>query len=221
MGYLVEMSVSAFFLVCALAVGAVCLWRVRALERRISILLHAALTNTREIRQCIGRVEDGFGGLRKSENQRRLMLASLNSQMSDLNRMLTRKLAAEPSAVPPQAANARRPAPVVADQPVHVARAAAPGAPLPGYRTVRKEAEADAIIENGQEASRQRKIRTIEQFFDRVAGAEAAEASDERGQVEETNVTRLHAAAKPEKEAASASVGLAEVFSQRRRVVNG
>lgn len=212
MGYLVEMSISAFFLVCASSIGFLFFWRVRSLERRISVLLHAALTNTREIRQCIGRVEDGFGDLQKAENHRRAMLASLSGQVSDLNRMLTVRQSAEPPLLPPRAANA--PVYVVGSEPVRG------DGGLPGYRTVRRDGTAAAVVENDAEASRQRKIRRIEELFASVSQP-APDVEPDVSPAQVATVTRFPSPPRPKPEPKVAAIGLAQIFSQRRSAVNG
>ncbi|GIL00257.1 MAG: hypothetical protein BroJett030_01560 [Alphaproteobacteria bacterium] len=220
MVYLLEMSVAGIFLVCAASVTLLFLWRMRALEKRMSVLLHAALTNTREIRQCIGRVEDGFGGLRKADGHRRVMLASLSGQIAELNRMLAHPVG-EPPLTPPLAANAGAPAAMQAD--AGAGSAAAVASPLPGYRLVpRRYAEQAAGEGNDAEAARQRKIRRIEALFARVGQPAAeADASADQGSGAEAAARVATFPAVPRRPDARAAVGLAEVFSQRRSVVNG
>ncbi len=88
MDFLLETAISAFFLAGILAIAFLFFWRARAVERQIGLLMKAALTNTKDIRHCTEAINGGFQQLGKSENHHRALLASLNSQISNLGSML-------------------------------------------------------------------------------------------------------------------------------------
>lgn len=88
MDFLLETAISAFFLAGILAIAFLFFWRARAVERQIGLLMKAALTNTKDIRHCTDAINGGFQQLGKSENHHRALLASLNSQISNLGSML-------------------------------------------------------------------------------------------------------------------------------------
>ena len=88
MDFLLETAISAFFLAGILAISFLFYWRARSVERQVGMLMKAALTNTRDIRNCSELIRGGFTSLGRADNHQRALLASLNSQMSNLSQML-------------------------------------------------------------------------------------------------------------------------------------
>lgn len=222
MGFLLEVAVSAFFLAAMSAVGFLFFWRVRGIERQMSILLKAALTNTREIRHCARNVDDGFSAVRQADNHRRVLLASLNSQMSELNRMMSAKLrrgASDPTAHWPasQAGQDRGNGQNEAvAQPLRVVA----GAELPGYRVVRRSVPERVVATDGAETVRRRKIQRIEELFRKVELPLARTGRDTEAGPPPVRAANDVVVA-PREGAETSFSRFAELISQRRRVVNG
>lgn len=153
-------------LIFALAgIAVIFILRIRSLDRKIDLLFRAAAVHARDLRANSEISEKGFSDLRRADNHRRVLLASLNSQMAQISAMLATQEKEDRSSPTGSRALPHLPVQQVDDGERQV---------IPGYRLAARRRAAPVVRVDTPEAAQQRKAVQIDAFF-RKAGTFASQ----------------------------------------------